>query len=104
MQIIYCATDITEAHLVAGMLQNEGVDASVQGHFLQGGVGELGTMDFARVMVPDDETERALPIIRAYEQAAETPRLSHRQGVRLDSSLWLALALAVLIALLLSVL
>ena len=100
MQIVYRAADITEAHLIAGMLQNEGIDAEVQGHFLQGGVGELGTMDFARVVVSEQDVARALPLLKRYEQAAsEQARLSQKQGVRFDSGYWLACAIAIVVAL-----
>lgn len=41
MQIAYRARDITEAHIVAGMLEANGIDAYVGGHYLQGAMGKL---------------------------------------------------------------
>lgn len=69
METIYEAADILEAHIVAGMLNAEGIDAEVAGHYQQGGVGELAPRDFARVTLLDErDRERARELIRAYEQ------------------------------------
>ncbi|MEZ5476806.1 MAG: DUF2007 domain-containing protein [Thiolinea sp.] len=67
MKTIYRAANITEAHLVAGMLEAQGIAAHVGGHYLQGGVGEIATMDFARVWVADEDYEAARPLIAEYE-------------------------------------
>lgn len=69
MKTIYKAGNITEAHIVSGMLSAHGIENHVGGHHLQGGVGEMATMDFARVWVEDEDYEAALPIIAEYEQA-----------------------------------
>ena len=66
---IYSAADIAEAHIVRGMLQAEGLDAHVGGHYLQGGIGELAAMDFASVYVDEDDLDRARNIIADYEAA-----------------------------------
>ena len=68
MKTIYKAGSITEAHIVAGMLEAQGIQSHVGGHHLQGGVGEVATMDFARVWVTEEDYETALPIIADYEQ------------------------------------
>ena len=70
MKTIYKAGGITEAHIVAGMLEALGIQSYVGGHHLQGGVGEIATMDFARVQVDDEDYETALPLIAEYEQRA----------------------------------
>lgn len=69
MKPIYRASNILEAQIVAGMLQAEGIDAEVAGYFLQGGVGELATQDFARVWLHDERDEaRAKAVIAEYER------------------------------------
>ena len=55
MKIVYRAANPQEAHIVAGMLQAEGIEAHASGTFLQGGIGELPSGDFAVVRVPDDD-------------------------------------------------
>ena len=51
MKRIYKALNITEAHIVAGMLEAHGIEVFVGGSFLQGGVGELAPLDIANVQV-----------------------------------------------------
>lgn len=67
MQTIYKAANITEAHIVRGMLNARGIDAEVSGHYLQGGVGELATMDFAQVQVEEQDISLARKIVAEYE-------------------------------------
>ena len=67
MKIIYKASDTIEAHIVAGMLNANGVRAYVGGHYLQGGIGELAPMGFANVSVADEDVEPALRVVRDYE-------------------------------------
>ena len=68
MKTIYKAGNITEAHIVSGMLESRGIENHVGGHHLQGGVGEIATMDFARVFVADEDYDTAIPVIAEYEQ------------------------------------
>ncbi|MET4027133.1 MULTISPECIES: DUF2007 domain-containing protein [Marinobacter] len=67
MQIAYRARDITEAHIVAGMLEANGIDAYVGGHYLQGAMGEIGAAGFSNVHVDDDDVYRARVLIDEYE-------------------------------------
>ena len=103
MQEIYRAADITEAHIIAGMLEAHGIEAHVGGHYLQGGVGELGAMNFATIAVGDDDTEQAKQLIADYEQGSDEPvRLSQKEGVNLPQSmytllLWVVVVITVLL-------
>jgi hypothetical protein len=65
---IYSARDITEAHIVKGLIEAHGIDAYVGGLYLQGGVGELATMDFASIHVDEADATRARQLIDAYEK------------------------------------
>ena len=67
MQIIYRASNIVEAHIVAGMLRSEGIEAYVGGHYLQGAIGDLSPLGFANVFVDDSDMLKADIIIRGYE-------------------------------------
>lgn len=73
MQLIYRAGNVTEAQIVKGMLEANGIHAHVGGYYLQGGVGEMATMDFAHVHVPDEECGRAREIIQEYESNQPQP-------------------------------
>lgn len=89
MREVYKAADITEAHIIAGMLQAEGIDAQVGGHYLQGGVGELGATNFATIMVEDSAIDQARQLIAEYEQSGDEPvRLSQKEGINLPSSMY----------------
>lgn len=68
MKKIYSAKDITEAHIVQGMLAVYDIEAYVGGQYLQGGVGELATMDFATIAVADKDVEAAQALILKYER------------------------------------
>ncbi len=105
METIYEAADILEAHIVAGMLNAEGIEAEVAGHYQQGGVGELAPRDFARVTLLDErDHERARVLIRAYEQkdASEVEKDPARDDGRADGEstrlgLWLVAGAVVLL-------
>ena len=73
MEIVYRARDITEAEIVCGMLEANGIAARVSGYYLQGGVGELAPMNFANVQVDADDLPRARELVVAYEYAAPRP-------------------------------
>ena len=72
MKIFYKAGDIIEAHIVAGMLNANGIRAYVGGHYLQGGIGELAPLDFANISVADEDIEPALRIVREYESNGQS--------------------------------
>lgn len=72
MQIAYNARDLTEAHIIAGLLVAHGIDCHVGGHYLQGGLGEIGAAGFTNVQVDDDDYLEARHLIAEYEGAATT--------------------------------
>ena len=91
MQLIYRASDITEAHIVSGMLQAHGLEAFVGGHYLQGAIGDMAVQDFAVVHVADEDVTEAKRLIADYEGRAERERNDRepsevRRADRLGSS------------------
>ena len=79
MQVVFEANDALEAHIVKGMLQAHGLEVTVQGDMLQGGVGELPPLGYARVMVEDDDYVPAREVIEQWlaerePQGAARPR------------------------------
>ena len=73
MKIIYKSSDITEAHIVQGMLDAHGIEAFVGGHYLQGGVGELLATDYASIYVADHDVPAAMALIVEYENNEPDP-------------------------------
>lgn len=67
MQLIFRASNILEAHIVAGLLDAHGLATHVGGHYLQGAVGDLPASDFAHVFVHDEDVEAAEKLITDYE-------------------------------------
>lgn len=67
MKIVYRASDIIEAHIVAGMLRAHGIEPHVGGHYLQGAVGDLAMDGFANVMVDEDDHEAASRLVQEYD-------------------------------------
>ncbi len=70
MKIIYKASDIIEAHIVAGMLNANGIETYVGGYYLQGGVGDATVFDFANVQVADEDVTAAESFVAEYENSA----------------------------------
>jgi hypothetical protein len=63
MKSVFDASNNIEAHLVMHQLQQAGINARIEGEFLQGGIGELAAAGNVRVMVdPKDEVEARLVI------------------------------------------
>lgn len=69
MQTVYSAANSLEAHMIVGMLQQQGIVAHVAGEHLQSAAGELPLAGLVRVQVNDEDHERAQQIVRAWELA-----------------------------------
>ena len=69
MQKVYSAQNPIDAHIVKGLLEQQGVVARVNGEYLQGGIGELPLVDLITVTVADEDLDAALRIIQEYEQS-----------------------------------
>jgi len=81
MKIIYKARDIIEAHIVAGMLNANGIETHVGGYYLQGGIGDVTVFDFANVQVTDEDVAAAIPLVAEYEdQETESDRIDLDNG------------------------
>ena len=102
MKLIYKARDITEAHIISGLLKSNGIEAHVGGHYLQGGVGDLAAMDFATISVADDDTESAASIITDYDKSNIT-NTANRKNKNIFTGPLIALVLSIITMLLLAV-
>jgi hypothetical protein len=69
MVVVYTAQSVTDAHLIKGLLESEGISAFVYGGDLQGGIGELPVMGLITVRVPESFAVQARAIISDYERA-----------------------------------
>lgn len=106
MQIAYRARDLTEAHIVAGLLQANGIEAFVGGHYLQGAMGEIGAAGFTNVHVDDEDLYRARQLVSEYDASAGSgaSRVADGADDRPDHyARWFLLALAMIALILLQV-
>lgn len=106
MQIAYRARDITEAHIVAGLLEANGIEAHVGGHYLQGALGEIGAAGFTNVHVDDEDLYRARQLVSEYEETSggSVSRASSDEEDRPDHyARWFLLALAIIALILLQI-
>ena len=76
MKIIYRARDLTEAHIISGLLNANDISTHVGGHYLQGGIGELAASDFVTIHVKDEDINSATSIIAEYEATDLTAKNS----------------------------
>jgi hypothetical protein len=65
---VYDAADVTEAHIVRGLLLAHGIEAYVGGYYLQGGVGELAVQGFCSVLVAEGEAAAARALVESYQR------------------------------------
>ena len=70
MRHVYTGRDEMDAHFVKGLLEAEGIEAAVMGENLLNAVGMLPLTEnsLPGVWVPDGEVDRAMLIVRDYEQ------------------------------------
>lgn len=69
MQIVYRPSDLTEAHIVAGLLREAGLEVVVGGHYLQGALGDIGTQDVFVIRVADADVPAALACLKTYDNS-----------------------------------
>ena len=64
---IYNARDTIEAHIIRGMLEAHGIEAHVNGFYLQGGIGDLAAHDYASVSVSNNDADQARKLVKEYD-------------------------------------
>ncbi len=67
MKCVYEASNALDAYMIFNLLTQEGIQGRVDGEHLVGGIGEIQAINLVRVMVPDEEFDRAREIIRDWE-------------------------------------
>jgi hypothetical protein len=96
LQIAYRAKDITEAHIVAGLLKANGIETFVGGQYLQGAMGEIGAAGFSNVHVEDDDLYAARKLIVEYEANNQPARATKSNDGKPNAyARWFLLATAV---------
>ena len=65
---VFRGSDYIQAQLLAGLMRHAGIDAFLQGAFLQGGLGELPVMGHLSILVSESDQAAAELLIAAYER------------------------------------
>lgn len=71
MKSVFDASSNIEAHLVMHQLQQAGIDARIEGEYLQGGIGELPAAGNIRVMVDERHVDEARLVIAEWDAAGD---------------------------------
>lgn len=81
MKRVFAGLNNVEAHVVAHLLEAEGIKTSLSGEYLSGARGELPAQDQASVWVMDDADEaRARELIAQWEQDNPAPAQNAKNG------------------------
>ena len=64
---VFEASSGIEAHLVLHQLQQAGINARIEGEYLQGGIGELAAAGNVRVLVDPRQVDEARRVIADWE-------------------------------------
>lgn len=70
MKTVFEASSAVEAHMLQDVLRQQEISAHVQGEFLPGAVGELPAAGLVRLVVEDEDYERAKAAIARWEATA----------------------------------
>lgn len=73
MKQVYAPANLAEAHMLAHMLEQNGVAAHVHGEALLGGVGELPAGGLLQLMVAKDDYDRTRALIAEWERSSASP-------------------------------
>lgn len=71
---IYSACSAIDAHLLSGLLAQQGIETRIIGEFLQGAVGELPPHGYIQVLVTPDDVDAALATVREFEARQNADR------------------------------
>lgn len=67
MKSVFEASTGLDAHMILNLLEQRGISGRIEGEYLQGGIGELATMGFVRVLVAEEAYTEAKQIISEWE-------------------------------------
>jgi hypothetical protein len=67
MKAAYQAENGLDAKLVSDLLTQFGIDNEIRGQYLQGGIGELPAGGFVRVIVDDNDFDKARALVEKWD-------------------------------------
>lgn len=67
MKCVYEASDVLEAHVIQGLLEQHRISSFIEGEHLIGAIGELPASRLVRILVNDDDLTEGASLMRAYD-------------------------------------
>ncbi len=67
MIIVYEANSSIDANIVQDLLSMEGINSHIMGGYLEGGIGEIQTIGVIKLMVDEDDFNKARAFIKDWE-------------------------------------
>jgi hypothetical protein len=100
MKCVYEASDVLEAHVIQGLLEQHRISSFIEGEYQMGAVGGLPAGRVVRILVNDDDLMAGTSLMRDYDSTNEplTKQASIAQGgmPRDGNGLLLAMALMII--------
>lgn len=99
MKCVYEASDVLEAHVIQGLLEQHRISAFIEGEHLMGAVGELPASRLVRVLVNDDDWPEGSSLMQDYDSTNQplSQQVTVSQGGMPRQANWLLIAMAVMV-------
>jgi hypothetical protein len=99
MKCVYKASNVLEAHVIQGLLEQHRISAFIEGEHLLGAVGELPASPLVRILVNDDDLSAGTSLMRDYDATNQplNEQKSIIQGGMPRRANWLLAAMAFMI-------
>ncbi|CCK77050.1 MAG: DUF2007 domain-containing protein [Oleispira antarctica] len=72
MKCVYEASDVLEAHVIQGLLEQHRISSFIEGENLIGAVGGLPASYLVRILVNDDDLIKGISLMRDYDSTNES--------------------------------
>lgn len=73
MKQVYSPANAAEAHMLAHLLEQNGIQAHIHGEQLQGAVGDLPATGLLQLLAPDDDYDEARRLVLKWERSNVAP-------------------------------
>ena len=99
MKCVYEASDVLEAHVIQGLLEQHRISSFIEGEYLIGAVGELPAGGLVRILVNNDDQCEGASLMRDYDSHNQSlhQQATISQGGMPRRASWLLAAMALMV-------
>lgn len=99
MKCVYEASDLLEAHVIQGLLEQHRISSFIEGEHLIGAVGELPASALVRILVNDEDLPAGVSLMRDYDSHNQpfNEQISIAQGGMPRRASWLLAAMVFMV-------